>query len=572
MTDGGAGPLGDDESALPARVWQDAFAHAAVPAVVVDLYGRYRAVNAAFAELVGRPAEGLIGSDFTTVTHPEDAALIQQILERARRDGVPSSGRMEQRFVRPGGAEVRVALHAVPMTEVSGETLLLAQMIDLTEQRRAESELAHRATHDALTELSTRGVFLDQLGRALARLPRTSGRHAVVLFLDLDRLKYVNDTYGHLSGDAVIIEFATRLRAALRPSDVIARLGGDEFAVLLEDVVHPAESVAVAERILDGLEAPFHFASRRIEIRASIGVAVSTTDRTTPEALVAHADAAMYRAKQRGSGRFELFDEDAYTAGVRRQEIEDRLRAGVRDGELLLHYQPIVDVQTLRLVGVEALLRWQHPERGLVVAAEFIDIAERSDLLRPLAGWLFETALCQLARWDRELGAAAPQQMYVNVAGSQFGDDRLLSSIKDAVARSGVDVGRLSLEITETQILADPKATAATLDELLELGCTLVVDDFGTGYSSLSRLADLPVGVLKIDRSFTRDLTSNRRTSAVAASIALLAHNLGQVVIAEGVETAEQLLAVSELGYEYAQGYYLSPALAPDQLAGFISG
>jgi diguanylate cyclase (GGDEF)-like protein len=461
-------------------------------------------------------------------------------------------------------------MHWTVVTGSGGEPLLSCQLIDLTEQHRVEELLAHRATHDPLTELGTRTVFLSHLERALHRLPRTDGQQAVVLFLDLDRLKYVNDTFGHLTGDAVLAEFSTRLRAAVRPSDVVARLGGDEFAVLLEEVDHPAESVVVAERILAAMRSPFVHSGRRIEICASIGIAVSATSQTTPDVLVAHADAAMYRAKQRGRGRFELFDDDAYTATVRRQSLEQELRSAVDRGQLLLHYQPIRDLNAGSIHAVEALLRWQHPERGLVSAAEFIHVAEDSDLLPLMARWLFETACCQLAGWDAELGADAPEAMFVNVAGSQLSDAGLVEAIADAVSGAGIAADRLFLEITESQIIADPLATAVNVAALQDMGCSLVVDDFGTGYSSLSRLSELPISVLKIDRSFVHAMINNRRTAAIAASVALLAHNLGHTVIAEGVETREELVAVTELGCELAQGFYIAPPLGPSAVADFV--
>ena len=548
---------------------QEFFQAAPVPTAVLGGDGCYLAVNATFCDLLQRSPRELLGQGFADVTHDEDLALSDEVFARLRSGGAGSQQRLEKRYLRSDGAKVHAAVHLVAVV-IRGELRVLVQVIDLTEQRRAEAMLAHQATHDPATGLVTRGVLLEQLSRALARLPRTQGRFVAVLFCDLDRLKYVNDTYGHLAGDALIAEFATRVRATVRPSDVVARIGGDEFAVLLEDVGHPGESTEIAQRVLAALAEPFSHHHRRLEIRASIGIAVSTTEKTTPEAILAHADAAMYRAKQRGRGRYELFDDDAYAAARQRQHLEEQLRSAFTDGELLLHYQPMLDLVTRRVAGVEALLRWNHPQRGILTASQFIAVAEEADLLRPITGWLFTTACAQLAAWDTTLGAAAPREVYVNVAGSQLADEHLPATIAGALEQTGIPATRVKIEVTETQILTDPGHTTATVAALRGLGCDLVVDDFGTGYSTLSRITELPVTGLKLDRSFVIQLSNSREAAAIGASVALLAHNLRYTLIAEGVETPSELTAVTELGCHLAQGHLISPALPAEELTRWL--
>ena len=534
-------------------VLAEAFTHAPVPAVLMRADAVITAANASFCDIVGVAASDVSGRVLTDLAHPEDAAALSAFAT----DVMAGDGarRMEYRLIDDTGSARCVALHGELLP---GAPIAVCQLIDLTEQRRMEQLLVDRATHDPLTGMTTRTVFVEQLQRALQRLTRAPGAHVAVLFMDLDRLKQINDTHGHHAGDAALRVFAQRLRQTVRPADVVARLSGDEFAILLEDIGDPQQAVEVAERLLQAVAGPFEHGRRRLEIRASIGIA-AVTEPIPSELLLAHADAAMYSAKRAGRGRYAIFDEDAYTASVRRERMEDELHQAVANDELLLHYQPILDLTRRRVTAAEALLRWEHPSGRLIQAVEFIDTAEHVDLLTPLAGWIFNSVCTQLAEWDTQLRELAPQQVFVNVSGDQLANDQFASTVADAAERAGVSPSRLAVEITETQILSDPVLTAATVRDLESLGCALVVDDFGTGYSSLSRLTQLPISALKLDRSFVHDMTSDRRAAAISASVTLLAHNLRQKVIAEGVETEAQLTAVAELGCDFAQGYLIAP-------------
>ena len=447
----------------------------------------------------------------------------------------------------------------------------------------ARDELAVQALHDPLTGLLVRSVLLERLSHALARLQRRPGDVAV-LFVDLDGLKQVNDTYGHAAGDALIRCCAQRLQVAVRPSDAVARIGGDEFVVLLGEL-DPGEGVAagesVAQRLLDALETPCVVAPGvLVRPRASIGVAatgrtsaglpISCPDRdglaVSADVLLSRADAAMYTAKRAGRGHHRVFDEAAHRAVRARELLERELRAALPEHRLRLHYQPIVDVSSGTTHAVEALLRWDHPDGRLRSADAFVDVAEQVGLLPDFGRWVIAEACRQLADWDAALGARAPQRMFVNLSAAELSQPDLHDHVAGCALATGVDPRRLVLEVTETGML-DASGSAATVDALRHLGCQLAIDDFGTGYSSLSRLVQLPASVLKVDRSFLRDLHRDQQSVAVIAAVLTLAHNLRKTVVAEGVEDAASLAVLQDLGCPYAQGYHLSRPQSPDRLA-----
>ncbi len=482
---------------------------------------------------------------------------------------------------------------------VEAEVDLLARAQELHELNRrlqlARDELAVRALHDPLTGLLVRPVLLEQLAHALARLQRHSGCVAV-LFLDLDGLKTVNDAYGHAAGDELIRCFAQRLRAGVRPTDTVARIGGDEFVVLLDELhesTGPGEAELVTQRLLDSLTTPCAQPSG-VPVRptASIGIATAGSaslcldaplgcgpapDPASPLAekavgspltadeLLSRADAAMYEAKRRGPGRYQVFDEAAHRALTARRQVETDLRAALSEQQLRLHYQPIIDLTTGATFAVEALLRWQHPDGRLRSAAEFIDVAARTGLLLDIGPWVITQACRQLAAWDSQLGSRAPQRMFLNLSGAELSQPRLRHHLAATAHATGVAPHRLVLEITETELL-DGTHAFATLDALQQLGCHLAIDDFGTGFSSLSRLVQLPATILKIDRSFLRNLSQDHQSAAVVAAVLTLAHNLHKTVIAEGVEDAASLTTLQDLGCSYAQGYHLATPQPPDQL------
>jgi diguanylate cyclase (GGDEF)-like protein len=457
-------------------------------------------------------------------------------------------------------------------------TSYLVVAADRDTARHAQDELAHRATHDPLTDLPTRWMFFEHVTHALAGLARRSGQVGV-LFLDLDGLKQVNDTFGHLAGDRLLTTAAERVRAALRPTDILARLGGDEFVVLLENLTQPADAERVAQRILDELTVPYRPQGRTINTSASIGIATTDDPHQSADALVLQADSAMYRAKEAGRGRYEVFDADLHAAEKARTTAEERLIAelgtALRQDQLDLHYQPIVDVladpgqprTATGVYAVEALVRWHHPARGLLPAGAFIDAALRGGLIGDLGAWVLTAACRQLRAWDDALGDLAPGRVFVNVSTQELTDPLLPVRVADTLAATGVGAHRLTLEITESGMITSPEVTLGALAQIRELGVQLAIDDFGTGYSSLSRLTQIPATTLKVDQSFTRDLATNRDAAAVVAAVLLLGHNLRRTVVVEGVEDAETLAGLHELGCTHVQGYFLSTPKHPDDLA-----
>ena len=463
---------------------------------------------------------------------------------------------------RPGALAGPELAEAQTLANLATSYLVVAH--DRDQARQAQAELAHLAMHDPLTGLPVRWVFLELLSHALARLPRQRGAVAV-LFADLDGLKYVNDRFGHPAGDRLLQVCVQRIRDALRPSDVVARLGGDEFVVLIEEVSGPGALAAVAQRVLDELAQPYRPDSGTVQPSASIGGALTSDPLAAPETLLAHADAAMYRAKRRGRGGFELSEPGDYEAeherATEREQLVTALRAGLQHGEFELHYQPIWGLQadgTPLLYAVEALARWRHPERGLLTADAFIEPAEQAGLLVDLGDWVLRTACRQLASWDDAFPGRAPGRVFVNVSVGELAQPGLVAQVASALGDAGLPAGRLTVEITETGVMSDRVAVGEALSGLCLLGCELAIDDFGAGQSSLSRLVRIPAGILKVDRSFTRDLTRDQGADTVIAAVLGLGRDLGRVVVVEGVEDAATLSRLRELGVTHVQGYHLA--------------
>jgi Amt family ammonium transporter len=433
-------------------------------------------------------------------------------------------------------------------------------MHDVTERRRAEEQLAHQAMHDSLTGLPNRALLLDRLGHVLAALDRDGGAVATLL-VNLDHFKLVNDSLGHRVGDELLVAVATRLEEALRgadtvgrPGDSVAHLGGDEFVVLCEGLTRERDAVGIAERLADALRVPFAVGGERVFASASIGIALSSGE-GTPESQLRDAAVAMDRAKERGRARCELFDEAMRARVVDRLQRENELRRAIDQNELRLYYQPIVSLADRRIVGVEALVRWDHPQRGILAPAEFIELAEESGLILPLGAWVLEEACRQIARWEQSWSDRLPLRVSINVSARQLAQQQFAKAVEQAVHEAGADPTRLALEITETVLMEDGEAPVDTLQALKRLGITLVLDDFGTGYSSLSYLQRLPFDTLKLDRSFVAPLAHSGGERNIATAVVEMAHALDMKIVAEGVEDEEQLQVLDDLGCDLAQGY-----------------
>jgi diguanylate cyclase (GGDEF)-like protein len=464
-----------------------------------------------------------------------------------------------------GLADETVALSAVQQGaqdylikgQVDGAVLARAIRYAI-ERKRAEVQLAHQTLHDALTNLPNRLLFLDRLRQALARSARRRA-HIAVLFLDLDRFLRVNDALGHAMGDAVLVETAQRFETAVRPGDTVARFAGDKFTVMCEDIAGEHDALAIAERLTAALAFPFDLDGEEHVLTASIGIALSQGENPAAESLIRDADAAMHRAKERGRARVELFDESVRHRAVIRLSTESALRRALREDELRLHYQPEIDLASGKAVGVEALVRWDHPERGLLEPVEFIQLAEETGLIIPLGEWVLSEACRQLAAWRRE----HPERdlfMAVNLSTRQLRDPDLEHAVARALSSAGVEPSHLFLEVTESLLLDDPVAGLKVLARLRDSGIRIAIDDFGTGFASLSYLRRFPADVLKIDQSFIVSVADDARDRAIVGAVIELGRALGLSVVAEGVETGEQAEQVARLGCDLAQGFWFARA------------
>ncbi|MBI1722896.1 MAG: EAL domain-containing protein [Gemmatimonadetes bacterium] len=442
---------------------------------------------------------------------------------------------------------------------------------DVTERRRVEDQLTHGALHDPLTGLPNRALFIERVSEALERAGRQPEYRFAVLFLDFDHFKVINDSLGHIAGDRLLVAIARRLQNCTRPGDLVARLGGDEFTLLLEDVTDANEAERAAERLLNSLAAPFEVLEREVFAGASIGVALSSTGYQRPEDVLRDADIAMYRAKGRGRARSEVFDVAMRDRVHARLGIETDLRRALDRGQMALVFQPIVELKSGRVDAFEALLRWRHPERGVVFPADFVPLAEETGLIVPIGWWVLREACRQARSWRRAFPQADAVRISVNLSARQLNDPYLLEGVTGVLRDEGLRPPHLRLEITETAIMESPESSGALLEELRWLGVGLHMDDFGTGYSSLSYLHKFPLDTIKIDHSFIRRMGSRRTDLEVVRTIVGLAQNLRMGVIAEGVETSAQRERLLALGCTLGQGFYFAEPLEPDAAGALLA-
>ena len=443
-------------------------------------------------------------------------------------------------------------------------------MVDITKQKQAEEQLVRNAFSDALTRLANRALLLDRLGSALKRRIRHPDYLFAVLFLDLDRFKLVNDSLGHNIGDELLRAVARRLEKCLRPQDTVARLGGDEFTMFLEDIKDETDATRVAERVHKELRNPFQVDGHEVFTTSSIGIALSSTGYAQPEDLLRDADTAMYRAKALGRACYSMFDTTMHERAVALLQLDHDLRRALERKEFRLHYQPIVRLETAEPIGFEALLRWEHPGRGLVSPAEFIPLAEETRLIVPIGHWVLEEACRQARAWEAQFGSDLP--VSVNLSGRQFSQPDLVGQITQILQQFSLEGRSLKLEITESLIMENIESVITILRQLKVLGIQSSMDDFGTGYSSLSYLHRLPIDVLKIDRSFVSGTHSGVEKPEVVRTVLTLAFDLGIDTIAEGVETAEQMAQLRALGCKYGQGYLFSKPLDGEAAGKWIAG
>ena len=429
---------------------------------------------------------------------------------------------------------------------------------DLSQKRQTQEHLLYSTLHDALTGLPNRSLFTERLRHAMRRAARHPDDLFAVLFLDLDRFKDVNDNLGHFAGDELLRAVARRLEACLRPEDTVARLSGDEFAILLESITEASDAGRVAERIEEALSFPINLAGSEVLTSASMGIVTSSMAHDQPEQLLRSADMAMYRAKAAGRARYEMFDRTMHTDALARLQLETDLRRAVELGEFRLHYQPLVSLKTGRVTGLEALVRWEHPSRGLVHPGDFIPIAEETGLIVPMGRWVLDEACRQMKEWHQTHPRTEPLTIGVNLSAKQFSQPDIVEQISSALSGSGINPRCLRIEITEAAIIDKGTSSANVLQKIRDLGVQIYLDDFGTGYSSLSYLHGLPIDAIKIDRAFVSNMDTDEKNLRLVRTILTLAEIVGVRAEAEGISTAEQLRELRSLNCEQGQGYLFS--------------
>lgn len=542
--------------------------------LTADGSGRILDANAAAERMFGTPAGGLASRpliDFVAEHHHETA---ETHLDASEPPGEP----LELAGRRDDGVEFPMEM-TTAQWESPRARFVAVTIRDISERRKAERQrdeyerqLSQRALHDPLTFLPNRALLHDRVEHALELAARRGGGAIALVCLDIDRFKVVNDSLGLAIGDQLLRGVSERLKAVVRPGDTLARIGGDEFAVLFDEVEGRAEADRFAERVQGALANAFDVSGREVPLTACLGVAVAPGALSSADQVLRDAGVALDRARARGMGQRETYDAAMRGGPVDRLAVEGDLRRAIRQAQLRLFYQPIVDVDTGGMTGVEALIRWQHPTRGLLLPSQFIALAEDSGLIVPLGAWVLEEAVEQLAAWQREAGNALPQlRVSVNVSARQFQQDGWTREVARVLSSAGVDPARVVLEITESILVQDARATAERLSELRDLGVAIAIDDFGTGYSSLGYLKHFPVDILKIDKSFIDGVDRGPQESALAHAVIKLAGNLGLAAVAEGVSGRRQFDALCLLGCSYAQGYFFGRPQPPESVPALLA-
>ena len=536
-------------------------------AVLCDAQGHVQFCNPALLRCCGYLHEEVLERNWFDLFVP---AAERESRRAEHLAGTPATAVDRQIVTREGELRM-VQWNVILLRNADGSPLGTACIgADVTESRRASEKLLHDAFHDSLTGLPNRALFMDRLAHRLALEKRRPQNSFSVLFLDVDRFKVVNDSLGHVRGDELLAQMGHRLQAVLRPGDTVARLGGDEFTVLLEDVVEPSGARKVADRLQETLQAPFVLDGQEVFSGASIGIAHGHAAYARPEDILRDADTALYRAKAQGRGRWVEFDATMHERAVELLLLETDLRRALERKELRLHYQPVVSLATGLISGAEALIRWEHPERGLVPPSAFIPLAEETGLIVAIGGWVLREACRQMKEWQDRLSVPA-MEIGVNLSPKQFQLPGLIAEVATVLRETGLSPRSLRLEVTESLLMDKHPAVADTMTGLRAMGVRIDLDDFGTGYSSLSYLHQFPIDTLKIDRSFVARMGVTEEGVQIVNTILSLAQSLDMEVVAEGVETAEQLQLLRGLHCGFAQGYHMSRPIDGERFAALLS-
>lgn len=555
------------------RRFHSAFTHASIGMALVSSDARVLQVNSALRTLLGlgdeHPIEARLFMDFVD---PQDEGRLNDHLMRLNSQQI-ASFTVDLRMHHHHGDEVWAAVHGSFFSEIDAAApSLILQVQDITARRQAQAGLHHIAFHDSLTGLPNRRRFQDDLGRALDRARKLPQRQFGLMFLDFDRFKLINDSLGHAVGDEFLVAVARRIQENVRPHDIVARLGGDEFAILVEDLGCERYAVTLAERLIEMLRQPFRIAGNEITTSASIGITFSAMGYAAPAEMLRDADTAMYKAKSSGKARYALFDTVLHTEVAHRLRLEGDLRRALADGQLAVAYQPLFELASGRVIGFEALARWNHPEFGAISPATFIGVAEDAGLMLPLTDFMLRTVCGQLRQWQERDPKFAELGMHVNVSGNDLAHPNFVARVNSAIVEARLQPQHLTLELTENILMERLEAALPMLAELRRLGFNLSVDDFGTGYSSLRHLSNLPVNSLKIDRCFVSDLERGSNEAAIVRAIIQLGKSLGKSIIAEGIETADQVEQLRQMGCLAGQGFHLSRPLAPELIDRMLDG
>jgi diguanylate cyclase (GGDEF)-like protein/PAS domain S-box-containing protein len=548
--------------------FRHAFEDNMAPMMLTDLENRITEVNAAFCHMIGWSKEELLGSDSIEFTYPEDLGISESTHRRMTSDAL-GQARYNKRYLHKDGRVIAVEISKATARDAFGKTqyFVLSER-DITQERALSAQLSHQALHDPLTGLANRAVFEDRLAQAHARLARHGGI-AGVLLLDLDDFKGVNDAHGHLVSDHVLVTIAERLEEVTRTSDTLCRFGDDEFLYLAEQLSSVEEVDVLAARLLDVFTRPIAIAGSQLEVHASVGVVVWDGTSDDNQRIIQHADDALYEAKRRGKGGYVRFEPEMEQLTVSRFALAQELRHALHNGQLSMHYQPILDLATSDIRGFEALMRWKHPERGWMPPTVFIPLAEQSELIYELGAFALREAVEAASSWLA--GVDGAPFVTVNMSSRQFHDPQLVTMMTSSLASSGLAPERLVVEITESVTLLDVAETLGVIEQLQRLDISIALDDFGTGYSSLSYLAQLRPAILKIDRSFVSPPHENVHNDTLLQTIISLGQRLKMTVLAEGIETMGQFERVQNLGCELGQGFLFSQAVPAYEVAGLLA-
>lgn len=546
-----------------------AFENNMAPMTFTDANDKIISVNDAFSQMVGFTKEELLGCDSTPFTYPEDVGITEGTLQRLTRGEVEQE-RYVKRYLRKDGRVIDVEVSRSPARDATGNILYFVfSERDITEERALAAQLSHQALHDPLTGLANRALFEDRLSQAHGRVVRLGGMGAVLL-IDLDDFKGINDTHGHFVGDQLLTAIANRLGAVTRAADTLCRFGGDEFLYLAEDLNSPREAEELAERLISVIAEPFSIAGSRIEQHASVGIVIWDATSTGFSEIIQNVDAALYEAKRNVPGHHVVFTPTMHQSAVSRFALIQELRHALQDGDLSMHYQPIANLTTSEVVGFEALMRWNDPERGWVPPNVFIPLAEQSDLILELGSFALREAINEASTWTNATRGEQRPYVTVNLSAHQFLDSGLVPMIKQMLDESGLPPEFLVLEITESVALIDIIETMSVLEYLNILGVGIALDDFGTGFSSLSYLAALNPRIIKIDQSFVRPPCDSARNDTLLETIISLGQKLNMIMLAEGIETEGQFRRLRRLGCELGQGFLFSPAVPKDEVTAMI--